>query len=181
MNDASESSCAERARIDAGTGAHGAGDLRLLATRIGLEWQRARRLWSDGLLSFDPDAGAMGDGAREAEFLFLGRLAALGLTTAVIAEMVRDLHRPYAYDLHRLYFDWADRTWKLFPEGDDPEERFFAMLSRLDPRREAPVLLEVRELVESALDLARGRRGLFRHVPPEGAESRANTEPTHLG
>lgn len=168
MSDDSEGLSVERARVSGSGAGTGEGcDLRGIAQRLGLDWQRARALWTGGLLSFDPDAGSMGDAGREAEFLFLGSLATAELPLAVLAAMLRDLHRPYAYDLGRMYYDWRQQSWRLLPDEDDPEAGFFAMLARADPRRDLALLLEVRELVESALDLARGRGGLFRHVPPE--------------
>ncbi|MBE2215431.1 MAG: hypothetical protein IAE82_16270 [Opitutaceae bacterium] len=141
-------------------------DLRSLAAEIGLDWQRARGLWSAGILSFDPDAVVAGDESCQAEFRFLGHLAGLGLPDDAVALLLRGLRKPYAYDLGRIYFDWPARCWRLRPDGEDPEALFFAMLARLESGRESRVLLEIRELAESALDLARGRTTLFGH---EGA------------
>lgn len=152
-------------------------DMRAIAAEMRLDWQRARGLWESGLLSFDPDAVVAGDETCEAEFLFLGHLAAHGLTDEALARLVRGLRRPYAYNLRRVYFDWRARTWRLLPDGEDPQALFFEMLGRLDVRREAHVLREVRELVESALDLAGGRSGLFGHEirrnPHDGPDARA--------
>jgi len=141
-------------------------DLRTLAGEMQLDWQRARSLWAAGLLSFDPDAVVAGDETCEAEFVFLGQLAALGLSNDTLGGLVRGLRKPYAYDLRRMYFDWSARGWRLLPDGEDPEAMFFAMLSRLDVRREAHVLLEIRELADNALDLARGRTGCLGHEGP---------------
>jgi len=140
-------------------------DLRTVAVELRLDWVRARGLWAAGLLSFDPD-GVIQDEVCEAEFVFLGSLAAAGLSNDQIESIVRGLRRPYAYDMRRIYFDWQAGVWRLLPGADDAEAAFFAMIARIDPCREARVLLEIRELVETALDLARGRRAMFGHESP---------------
>ena len=149
-------------------------DMRTLAAEMRLDWQRARELWGAGLLSFDPDAVVAGDESCEAEFLFLGHLAALGLADEALALVVRGLRKPYAYDLRRVYFDWRERTWRLLPDAADPQALFFGMLARLDARREAHVLREMRELVESALDLACGPSALFGHETRRNAGGAPN-------
>lgn len=138
-------------------------DLHSLAAEMQLEWPRARSLWSAGLLSFDPDGVRAIDEAQEGEFTFVGSLAAAGLPHDVLESMLRGLRKPYAYDSRRIYFDWRDRCWRLLPVPDDPETAFFALFSSLDPQRESRVLLDIRDLADTALDLARGRRHLFSH------------------
>jgi len=138
-------------------------DLRLVAAEMQLDWHSARELWTAGFLSFDPDVTVPGDEAREAEFVFLGSLIAAGLSHAALAVMLRGLRRPFAYDISRIYFDWRARCWRLMPVHEDPEAAFFALLARLDPRHEAAVLLEIRDMADNALDLARGRRSLLAH------------------
>lgn len=161
-----ETAALDLARVESRQIAIFSRDLRLVAAEMQLDWHSARELWTAGFLSFDPDAAMPGDEAREAEFVFLGSLVAAGLSHGTLGAMLQGLRRPFAYDVTRIYYDWRARCWRLMPVHDDPEAAFFALLARLDPRHEAAVLLEIRDMADNALDLARGRRSLLAHEAP---------------
>lgn len=161
MND--DTAALERTRVESRQIPIFTRDLRSLAAEMGLDWLRARSLWTAGILSFDPDAVLSGDEAREVEFVFVGSLAAAGIPHEVLRLMLRGLRKPYVYDVSRIFFDWRSRCWRPLPVPDDPEAAFLALLDQLDPQREGKVLLEIRDMADNALDLARGRRHLFGH------------------
>jgi hypothetical protein len=138
---------------------------RALAEHLRLAWPEAQRLWSDGFLSFDPDVLVVCDEATEAEFVFLASLAAAGLTRDALARVLRDLRRPYAYDLRRLYYDWESGAWRLHVGEDDPEAVVIALVRRLESAGDRARLVAVRELIDDALDFARQRELFLGHAP----------------
>lgn len=179
----------DRARVESRQLPMFARDLRTVAAGIHLNWSEARRLWAAGFLSFDPDSGMVSDEAREAEFVFVGVLAAAGLSDVALGRMLSGLRKPYAYDLGRIFYDWFARRWFLLPDEDDPEAAFLGMLSRLGDRRERQTLLEIRELVENALDLTLSRHHLLNHErhlfddsgPTRGSKSSPSHRPERDG
>lgn len=152
---------------------------RALAEQLHLAWPDVQRLWSDGFLSFDPDSLVVCDEASEAEFVFLASLAAAGLARDALARVLRDLRRPYAYDLRRLYYEWESGAWRLHAGEDDPEEVVIALVQRLEAAGDRARLVAVRELIDDALDFARQRELFFGHVrvpQPSGGDGTAAQE-----
>ncbi len=124
----------------------------------------ARRLHHDGFLSFDPGCVISLDESREAELVFLGSLVASGCTRTVLRHLLANLRKPYCYDVRRVFYEWHSRQWRLLPGEDDPEGAFFAMLERLRDRHAEEVLLNLRDWLDEALDLARERTIFFKHA-----------------
>ncbi|MGH8017765.1 MAG: hypothetical protein ACREIA_05645 [Opitutaceae bacterium] len=124
----------------------------------------ARRLFDDGLLSFDPKGAAKLTEAHDAELVFVGSLAAAGCSRRMLKQMLSGLVAPYAYDLRCLYYDFRTAQWRLFPFMDDPESAFFILLEHLDGAHEEHALRSVRNWIDEALDLTQSRNVLFAHL-----------------
>ena len=124
----------------------------------------ARRLHHDGFLSFDPESIISLDESREAELVFLGSLVASGCSRPVLRHLLANLRKPYCYDVRRVFYEWHNRRWRLLPGEDDPEGAFFAMLERLRDRQAEEALLNLRDWLDEALDLARERTMFFTHA-----------------
>lgn len=138
-------------------------DCPAVCAEVRLPLREARRLYQDGLLSFDPTEEGPLDEAREAELTFLGSLVAAGCSRTMLRHLLAGLRAPYCYDLRRIYFEWRTRAWRLLPGEDDPEGAFFALLERLRDRRAMDALLDLRSWLDEALDLARDRTMFFSH------------------
>ena len=124
---------------------------RQLCKDLGLNWWAAVKLYEDGWLSFSPEATARLDEAQEAELRFVGTLALAGCDRNMLATLLLELPKPYAYDLKRLYFDWTSRHWRLLPDARaNPEAAFTDWLERLVQERDVGSLTGIVELARDA-------------------------------
>ena len=70
--------------------------------------------------------------------------------------LLEQLSKPYAYDLRRLYYDWAERYWRLLPDPlAHPEATFADWLHSLVKQRDVDSLTGILELVQDALSRVR--------------------------
>lgn len=157
------SSSAQFARVETHRMPVVARDARAVCADIKLEWVEALRLYRDGLISFNPATAGLLDESQEAELTFVGSLVVVGGARLPLRVFLRDLHKPYCYDVRRVFFDWADKRWRLLPAEDDPESTLFAVLDRLELRSETEELLNLRDWLNDALDVAHERESLFTH------------------
>jgi len=135
-----------------------------VCAELNLPLRDAQRLHYDGLLSFDPEAVGPLDESREAELVFLGAMLTAGCSRAVMRHLLAGLHKPYCYDVRRLFYEWRAHEWRLLPGEDDPEGAFFALLDRLRERHAHEALLNLRAWLDEALELARDRTQIFAHA-----------------
>ena len=91
-------------------------DMRRCAEQIGLKWSEAIRLYEEGFLSFNPDTTAITTDAMSVEFDFLGRLVVAGCNSKLLKILLRDLEKPYIYELRKHYYDWVKGTWQPIPK-----------------------------------------------------------------
>ncbi|RME68808.1 MAG: hypothetical protein D6781_10090 [Verrucomicrobia bacterium] len=138
-------------------------DIAVLCEEIELPRREITRLFRDGFLSFDPAGVGELDESAEAEVRFLGGLVAAGCPRAMLRVLLRDLRKPYSYDLDRLYYDWKGGRWRLLPGEDDAQGSFFALLDRLEERGARHSLERIREWLNEALDMEETGRLLFAH------------------
>ncbi|HRT07214.1 MAG TPA: hypothetical protein P5038_02830 [Candidatus Paceibacterota bacterium] len=119
---------------------------------LGLNWWTAQKLHEEGWLSFAPEKTAGLDESQEAELRFVGALVVGGCDRNLLEVLLKDLPRPYAYDLKRLFFDWETRRWKMLPEPEtDREAAFSEWVELLVQRRDARTLSGIAELARDAL------------------------------
>lgn len=131
---------------------------RAVCDEMGLNWWAVLKLYEDGWLSFPPEITEHLDEAQEAELRFVGALVLAGCDRALLAALLASLPKPYAYDLQRVYFDWATRRWRLLPDPRaHPEAAFTEWLERLVQTRDVASLTGIGELARDALDRVRGR------------------------
>lgn len=147
-------------------------DAQTVCMELGMSMHDAERLHHDGLISFDPKASGSLDEMREAELTFLGSLIGAGCTRPVLRGLLRGLHKPYCYDISRIFYDWREGRWRMHAGEDDPIGAFFGLLERLHDREERETLLAIRGWLDEALDLVRDRKLLFSH---ESSESRSHS------
>lgn len=123
-----------------------------LCDELGLNWWTVVKLYEDGWLSFFPENTLRMDEAQEAELRFVGSLVVAGCDQNMLALLLSDLPKPYAYDLHRLYFDWNLRRWRLLPDPRAyPEAAFTDWLERLVQHGDIGSLVGIGELARDAL------------------------------
>jgi hypothetical protein len=129
---------------------------RALCGELGLNWWAVLKLYEDGWLSFSPENTPHLDEAQEAELRFIGSLVVAGCDRNMLTALLSGLARPYAYDLKRLYFDWASRCWRLLPDPRaHPEAAFTDWLETLVQKRDVGSLAGIGELARDALDRVR--------------------------
>lgn len=127
-----------------------------LCDEIGLHWQAAVRLQEEGWLSFSLESTTQLDEAQEAELRFVGALVLAGCDRNMLRLLLAGLPRPYAYDGHRLYFDWAARHWRLLPDPrSNPEGNFADWVDSLVQHRDLASLVGIVELAQDALSRVR--------------------------
>lgn len=125
---------------------------RAVCERMGLNWWAALKLHEDGWLSFSPDSTPRLDEAQEAELRFIGSLVIAGCDRAMLAILLDQLPKPYAYDASRLYYDWSERRWRLLPDPRaHPEALFTDWLDNLVESGDVNLLTGVLELAQDAL------------------------------
>jgi hypothetical protein len=125
---------------------------RAVCERIGLNWWAALKLHEDGWLSFAPSITPRLDEAQEAELRFVGSLVTAGCDRGMLAILLDRLPKPYAYDASRIYYDWAERRWRLLPDPHaHPEALFIDWLDNLVARRDEHSLSGILELAQDAL------------------------------
>jgi hypothetical protein len=140
---------------------------RAVCDELGLNWWAALKLYEDGWLSFPPENTAHLDEAQEAELRFVGALALAGCDRTLLAALLADLPKPYAYDLKRVYFDWTARRWRLLPDPHaHPEAAFTDWLERLVQTRDVASLTGIGELAGDALAQIQGRAAQPEFSPP---------------
>lgn len=138
-------------------------DLPTICEELELSRREVTRLHKDGYLSFNPSLAGKLDESCEAEVRFLGSLVAAGCSRPMLKALLRDLEKPYCYDIRRVYYDWQGGQWRLLPGEDDIEGTFFSMLERLDERDARGELNTIREWLEEALDMEETSRLLLTH------------------
>ena len=130
---------------------------RVVCEQMGLNWWAALKLYEDGWLSYPPANTPRLDEAQEAELHFVGSLIVAGCDRGMLAILLNELSKPYAYDAARLYFDWSARHWRLLPDPHaHPESIFTDWLDNLVAQGEISSLAGILELSQDALSRARG-------------------------
>jgi hypothetical protein len=129
---------------------------RELCEQLRLPWTIACKLYDDGFLSFDPRPCHVLNEAQEAEFLFVGSIAAAGYDPIRLARILHGLKWPYQYRPGRLYLDWVVRSWRLLPviKKPHPESIFNDWLADLESEQDISKLEELVETTTSALKSA---------------------------
>ena len=125
---------------------------RAVAEQMGLNWRAALKLHEDGWLSFSPANTLRLDEAQEAELRFIGSLVVAGCDRGMLAILLDQLPKPYAYDASRVYYDWSLRRWRLLPDSRAyPEAAFADWLDSLVQQRDVNSLTGILELAQDAL------------------------------
>jgi len=125
---------------------------RAVCEQMGLNWWAALKLHEDGWLSFAPTITPRLDEAQEAELRFIGSLVIAGCDRGMLAILLDRLPKPYAYDASRIYYDWAERRWRLLPDPHaHPESIFIDWLDRLVESGDVNSLTGILELAQDAL------------------------------
>jgi hypothetical protein len=126
---------------------------RELSDKIGLNWWATIKLHEGGWLSFDPESTNALNERQEHELRFVGSLVIGGCTSQLMEELLDGLERPYCYDGRRIYYDWAERRWRLLPQPvTDPETVFAEWLEALKDEGDVARLEEIQSQVEAALN-----------------------------
>ena len=155
----------EAARVSAAQQLLFPADPRALCEEIGLNWWATLKLHEDGWLSFPPQNTLRLDGAQEAELRFVGSLVLAGCDRQMLAVLLAGLPKPYAYELKRLYFDWATRRWRLLPDPlAQPEAAFADWLEVLVQTGDIGSLTGIGELARDALARVRVEEAETREV-----------------
>ncbi len=142
----------ELARVTAGQQLLFPANPRAVCEQMGLNWWAALKLYEDGWLSYPPPDTPHLDEAQEAELRFIGSLVIAGCDRGMLAILLDQLTKPYAYDATRLYYDWAERRWRLLPDAQaHPEGLFIDWLDNLVGSGDAHSLTGILELTQDAL------------------------------
>ena len=123
----------------------------VLCERIGLNWQAAVWLHEKGWLSFNPQTITELSPSQNAELRFLGTLVAAGCGEPMLTVMLRDLTKPYAYRIDRMYFAWEDRTWNVLPDEAENRRRVERWIDELEESASLDSLESIRAQVEKAI------------------------------
>ena len=88
------------------------------AKKYGAKWSAMIELFENDMLSFDPETSKIETQEQSIEWDFLARLVGRGCTIYLLKEMLKGLDKPYVYELRKIYYDWAQGTWKTIPKLD---------------------------------------------------------------
>ena len=89
--------------------------------------------------------------SQEAELRFLGVLVAAGCGEPMLTVMLRDLPKPYAYHIEKMYFSWEDRIWRVLPDEAENRRRVGRWIEELEESAELDSLESIRAQVEKAI------------------------------
>ena len=109
---------------------------------IATDWHKAV------YLSFDPLAFKELGEAQEIEFRFISYLFTSGLSLKSVESLLKNLEKPYRYDLRSVYFDFLKNDWDYKPEIPEVEEQIEELIGNEDD----DVLLEIKDRIEEYLD-----------------------------
>ena len=124
---------------------------RELASKIGLNWWAAKKIFDDKWLSFDPENTPIANEGTEAEFTFLGTLVAAGADPLLLDRLLNGLERPYQYDIRSSYYDWKAQCWNELPVQRNPYGVVAELISNCLEESDTHTLLGIRESVQDAL------------------------------
>ena len=102
-----------------------------LSRQIGLNWQTAKSLQTEGFLSFDPAAIDKLSDAQPAELDFLGRLVVSGCDFQFLKHLVSELDKPYAFPIREVFYDWSSQSWEIRHLPKDSAALISAILEEL--------------------------------------------------
>lgn len=123
-----------------------------LCKEIGLDQWAAAKLYDDGWLSFDPEETNSLSEQQECELRFVGSLVTGGLSPKLLPEILKDLKKPYIYEGREIYYDWAEKRWRLIPQPqDEVEELFDEWIEQMTDNENVDALEEIHEKIEAAL------------------------------
>ncbi|MEW6187317.1 MAG: hypothetical protein AB1585_16410 [Thermodesulfobacteriota bacterium] len=124
---------------------------RDLAESIGLDWWAAKKLYDDKWLTFDPEKNLIDTNGKEAEFTFLGSLVAAGCDPPMLKHLLRDLERPYCYDLSRSYYDWSNRYWENLLFHGTPQQIAAKIISSFEDGEDLSSLENIKNYAQEAI------------------------------
>jgi hypothetical protein len=127
---------------------------RQLCDAIGLNWWAAIKLHADGWLSFNPENANALDEKQEHELRFVGSLVTGGCSPQMLAGLLKSLEHPYCYNGRQIYYDWAERRWRLLPTpspDSNPAAIFAEWLDSLKSDGDFARLEEIKTEVEQVL------------------------------
>lgn len=123
-----------------------------LCKEIGLDQWAASKLHDDGWLSFDPEATNSLSEQQECELRFIGSLVTGGLSPNLLPEILEGLNKPYIYEGRKIYYDWAEKRWRLIPEVlNEIETQFEEWIDDLVNEGNSDALKDMQEKIETAL------------------------------
>lgn len=119
---------------------------------IKLNTWAASKLFDDGWLSFDPESTNSLSEQQECELRFVGSLVTGGLSPRLLPELLKDLKKPYIYEGRKIYYDWADKRWRLLPvPEDDIEALLDEWIEELANEKNTDALEAMQGEIETAL------------------------------
>ncbi|MBT3193643.1 MAG: hypothetical protein HN341_13925 [Verrucomicrobia bacterium] len=118
---------------------------------VGLNWFAAEKLFTEGMLSFDPNTTDDITPAQSTELHFLGVLVVAGCAGTLLEHLLADLEKPYSYRLDRMYYDWDNQLWSILRGDEDVQLNFERWLDHLVDADELETLERLREHVEGAI------------------------------
>ena len=119
---------------------------------IGLDPWAASKLHDDGWLSFDPETTNSLSEQQECELRFVSSLVTGGLSPRLLPEIVQSLEKPYCYEGRKIYYDWANKRWRLLPQAyDEVETLFDEWVEDLVDAENTETLEELQEKIQAAL------------------------------
>ena len=69
----------------------------------------------------------------------------------MLTVMLRDLPKPYAYRIDKMYFSWEDRTWRVLPDEAENRRRVERWIDELEESASLDSLESIRTQVEKAI------------------------------
>mgnify|MGYP005850179175 CR=1 FL=1 len=124
-----------------------------LCKEIGLDPWAASKLYDDRWLSFDPETTNSLSEQQECELRFVGSLVTGGLSPRLLPEILTGLKKPYVYEGRRIYYDWAEKRWRLIPQLlDEFEILLDKWIENMTDDENTDALEEVQEKIQAALE-----------------------------
>lgn len=131
------------------------------AEQYGAKWSAIIELFENDMLSFDPETNKIETQEQSYEWDFLARLIARGCSVKLLKEMLKDLDKPYVYELRKIYYDWSQGVWRTIPKLDSLAAFIESASEDTWDDDDINTLYELSSSIETAIEVMNDEIALF--------------------
>lgn len=125
-------------------------DLAETLNKHSLSIASVTQLYEDDYLSFDPSVKTEFNAFEYYELDFVCSLFTSELSLDSIKSLLSKLHKPYSYNISKVYFDFNSKDWLKIPIPEEPAIE--DLINNLIEEEDYPQLEELKNIITTAID-----------------------------